>query len=369
MAVLVAGAWCAPAMAQGSLEERMRQMEERVRYLEQRVAAQDRTIIEKDKQISKLKGLEEGWFNNVEVGGVIEVEAFHASGDEIETENGLEVGKVEVGVAAELNDWVGAEIVLAMDDGVIVDTAVVTMEPEETPLSFSIGRQTVPFGVFESTLVSTPLTKVMGETAGDSVIVGFEAGGIALAGYLFDGGNDRSGDTRVDNIGASAGWSMESDEVSFALNVSVVDDIGESGKIAGCDDCDTDPGAGGDKVMGGGASVVGSFGNITLIAEYLAALDKFDASELPFNNRGAEPSAWVAEGAFAFDVYGRPSTAALGWQGTREAEGLELPETRFLVGLAVEMADGVSLGLEWRRDENYDGNSAQQATALLAASF
>ena len=364
MAVLVAGAWYGPAMAQGSLEDRMRQMEERVRYLEQRVAAQDRTIVEKDQQISKLKGLADGWFNSVEVGGLIEVEAFHESGDEVETATGMEVGKVELGAAAEIGDWASAEILLAMDDGVVVDTAVVTLAPEEMPLSLTVGRQVVPFGVYESTLVSTPLTKALGETAGDSVVAGFESGGVTFSGYLFDGENDRSGEARVENFGASVGYTLEREPYSLSFNVSVIDDIGETGEINGVlGDRDED------KVPGGGASLVASMGNFTLIAEYIAALDAFAPTELAFENRDAEPSAWILEGAFSSDIFGMPAIAAVGVQGTNEAEAVELPESRFLVGVSVDVADGVALGLEWRRDENYDGSGVQQATVLLAASF
>ena len=55
--------------------------------------------------------------------------------------------------------------------------------------------------------------------------------------------------------------------------------------------------------------------------------------------------------------------------------GLGLPKTRFLVGLSVELAEALSLGLEWARDNDYGtadggtGKTASKATALLAADF
>ena len=58
-----------------------------------------------------------------------------------------------------------------------------------------------------------------------------------------------------------------------------------------------------------------------------------------------------------------------------EAQGLDLSESRFLVGFSVELANGLGLGLEYGRDNDYGvgaggtGKAANVATAQLAAEF
>ena len=368
----MAAVWYGPALAQGSVEERLERMEQRIRHLEERVAAQDRTIVEKDKQISALKGLEDGWFNKVEVGGVIEVEMAHENNYDGDNPNGVDVGKVELVAAAEIHDWVGSEIVLAMEDGnVIVDTAVVTLAPDTMPVSLTAGRHVVPFGVYESAMVSDPLTKSLGETGDDAIQFALDLDGVTAAAFMFKGDNDRGGDDQIENFGFSAGYALERDEVSIALGVSWINDIGEAGGFDDVEDRVLD----GSMVAGGGASLVASFGGMTAIAEYVAAMKEFKPTEVEFKGKGAEPSAWMVEAGYDFELAGKPSNVSFGYQGTNEALALELPETRFLIGFSIELAEALSLSLEWARQQDYStgdggtGKDANTATAVLAAEF
>ena len=116
-----------------------------------------------------------------------------------------------------------------------------------------------------------------------------------------------------------------------------------------------------------------------MIGEYLTALDGFEGDGIEFGAAGAEPSAWTVEAAYGFDLGGRDASAAVGYQGTSEAGGdadpLDFPERRALVGLSVEMAEGVALSAEWKRDEDYGeaeggtGKNADTVTVQLAAEF
>lgn len=373
--LLLVGVWHGPAWAQGSIEERLQRMEQRIRYLEERVAAQDRTIVEKDKQISRLKGLEDGWFNNVSVSGAVEIEA--AAGEDYDgtNSNGLETATVDVAFAAEVNDWVSADVALTMgDESVIeVDEAILTLAPPDTPLSLAFGRQGLPFGVYESNLLSDALAKEIGDTGEDAAVLGVELGGVSASGFLFKGGLDRKADdtAEVRNLGFAIGYAMESDEVSIGLNLSWINDIGESDTI---EEAIADS-VGDDMVPGGAASVMATFGGMTVTAEYVTALDDFKDDELAFKGSGARPSAWGVEAAYGWEMYGRGATAAFAWHGSSEAQGLELPGSRFLVGFSVEFADGLGLSLEWATDRDYGtgdggtGKTSSKATAQLAAEF
>ena len=366
-ALVVFGAWQGPAIAQGSIEDRLREMEQRIQLLERQVADQHRVIDEKNRQISSLAKKERGWFDSVRVRGKMEIDAIASNPSDGPSETDLEVGKVELGATAAVNDWTDAEIVLALDDdAVIVDTATVTMSPIDTPVEMTAGKYTVPFGVFKSNLITSPLTKKIGETVEHAAQFGVDAGGVTATGFVFEGGNDRSGKSRVENFGGSVGYSMKQDPVSIGITLSYINDIGETDRIEGKIEGDASDF---DMVRGGAASLVAKLSGMTIIAEYLTAMDRFKADELEFEGKGAKPSAWTIETAYGFPVYGKDVTAAISYQGTDEAEALGQPESRFLVGFEVGLDKGLALAMEWLRDETYDGDNETTASAQLALKF
>ena len=253
LAVLMAGAWHGPALAEGSVEDRLERMEQRIRYLEQRVADQDRTIVEKDRRISALAGGEdEPWFAKTGLGGLIEIELNAVDGGDDDNTNELTTATVEVGVAAQVNDWVGAEMLLEMDGGAVaVADAFVTLEPPGTPVSISLGKRGMPFGTYESGLRDDPLTKDLGDTGEDGVVAGFALGGVSASLFAFEGGA-----------------------------------------------------AGGDAVPGAAAGVVLRLGGMTAIAEYVAAIDDFAPGSLGGNASKVRPAAWAVEAGYGFEMYG-----------------------------------------------------------------
>lgn len=372
LAVLMVGAWHGPASAQGAIEERP---EQRIRYLEGRVPAQEPTIVAKAGQVSGLTGLEDGRFDNVSAAGAVEIQAAVEEDYDGKTVNGFETATVDVAVEAEIDGWVGATVALAMGDGagIEVDEAFVTLGPAGTPVSIRLGRQSLPFGVYESELISDALAKELGDTGQDAAVLGVKLGGIGASGFLFKGDLDRKGgDTAgVRNAGFALDYAIETGEVSIGVGVSYINDIGESDTveeaIAGT--------AGSGMVAGATTSVIGSFGGITVVAEYVTALEDFRADELAHEGGGTRPAAWGVEAGYGREIYGRDASAAIAWHRSIEAQALGLPESRFLIGFSIGLADGVGLTLEYRRDNDYGtgaggtGNAANAATMRLAAEF
>ena len=387
VAGLAAFVWQAPALAQESVDDRLSGLERRIKYLEQRVAAQDEMIVEKDRQIAELTGREDAWFDAVEIGGVIELEAAYAShgaddapyeGDPSTT---AELATLELGIAARIHDWVGAEIVVKNDDedDIAIDETFLTIAPPEGAWALQTGRYVVPFGVYETNMISDPVTLDLGETGQDAVMFAAESGGLYGSVFAFNGDLNRGDDETIDGFGVTLGYAMEIEGGAIDANLSWINDLGESGGVNDVIDGLVEendieePGA--DNVPGWAASVVLGWGDVTLIGEYLTALDGFEGDGIGFGSAGAEPSAWTVEANYGFDLGGRDATATVGYQGTSEATALELPENRSLVGLSVGMAEGVALSTEWKRDEDYGeaeggtGKSADTVTVQLAAEF
>ena len=373
-AALALIAFNVPALAQTSIEERLANMERRVQYLEQRIADQDKVIIEKERVISRLEGQEDAWFNGLEIGGVVEVEGAYAQPDEGDSASDIAIATVELGVAAEIHDWVGAEIVVLYEgEDVEIDVATLTIAPHEDGLSLTASQQYAPFGTFETNMVSDPLTLELGEAGETGVLVGASLSGLSGSAFVFKGDNNSGGDDRIGGFGAAVGHAMEFGGIELGLDVSYINDISDSDGITDALGLGDDVAV--DRVPGLAAGVQLQLSNLSFISEVLTALEDFQADEMEFDGGGAQPSSWMVEAAYSFDLAGREATVAVSYQGTEEALALELPETRALAALSVPVVDGVALAVEWANDSHYgtgvggSGGNDNNVTVQLAAEF
>lgn len=373
---MVLSLWHLPAYAQDSVAERLANLERRIQHLEERVAAQDEVIIEKDRQIAKLMELgvhveqEEGWFDSVEASGLLEVETAYENPYEGDSSSDAVLATMKLAVTAQVTDWVGGEVVLLHekdDPGLEVDVAIMTVGPADGPCLFTAGQYFVPFGTFESNFISDPMTLKLGETRESALQFGIESGRFQGAVYTFNGDSD----DRFENVGAMLGFAAENENSEFAVNVSYISNIGDTDNLQDTIELDEDY----DSVPGWSASGMLRFGSLSLLAEYLGASEDFEAHEVEFDGDGAVPSSYMLEAAYDFDLAGKSSAIAVGYQRTDEALALELPEERFMLGFSVEMMEGVTLAIEGAFDDDYSvsdggtGKDAEIVTVQLASEF
>jgi hypothetical protein len=366
-----------------SIEERMSQMEQRMQYLEKRVVSQDKALAEKDQQIAELKqsgGSGGGWFQKVEVSGAVEIEASRSSPYTGSSTSDVVVATAAIGVAAQVNDWTSAEISLLYEEDdtpLEVDTATITIADPDAAWFVTSGQQFVPFGSFETGLVSDPLTLEIGETRETAVLGGFDNGMFSAGVYAFNGTNEKtSGNETVDNWGAVFGFTRD----GFSAGIGYINDIGDSDGLQDGLTGNTLV----DHVPGITANAMAEFGGFTFIAEYTAATDDFQVGELSFNGAGAQPEAFNIEIGTGFTLAGKEASFAIAYQGTDEAIALELPETRIAAAVSVEIYENTALSLEWAHDEDYStsdsgtgingaitgtGKKADTVTAQLAVEF
>jgi hypothetical protein len=357
----VAG-WQGQAQADGSEAERLESLEQRVRYMEQRLQAQDQAIQERDSRIAELEGTAgaDSWLSRVEVGGLVEIEARYNKTDGEDAATDLSVATVELGFAAQVNDWVGAEAVLLYEgEDLEVDTATISLADPEGPWSLTGGKQGVPFGSYETQLVSDPLTLDVGETAENALVATYEVDGLVAAAYLFNGTNNKDGGDAIDNFGATIGYSMEGDDFSLAAGIGYINDISDSDGIqdalASNDNVDY--------VSGWTASAMVSSGPVTVIGEYVAATDAVAGLG------GEQPSAWNIEAGIGFEAFGRDATFAVAYQGSEEASSLDIAEKRWLAGVSIDLMENTGLGIELANETAYDGTDSQTLTGLLSVEF
>ena len=347
-----------------SIETLMKEREQNQKTVDEaraaakQAAASAKQAKQNAEQSSKVATADDGWFNNIEISGLTEVEVGYNDPDSGDTTSDIVLATQELGIAAEVTEWVSAEAVLLYeedDTDLEFDIATVTIADPNGPLYATGGMFYVPFGTFETHLISDPLTLEIGEIRESSVLAGFESNGFAGGVYVFNGDLEKNGESQIDSFGAFAGYSQENENTSFAFNIGYITDIGDTDSLQDAiqDNLDAAMVEYDDHV--GGFSIDGMFayGPFTLIGEYIMATDDFEFNELAFEADGAEPEAFNIELGYNFNLSGIDMTAAVAFQGTDEAVALELPEERILLGLSAEIFDSTSLSIEWAHDDDY----------------
>ena len=353
---------------------------DRMRRLEEQVARQRGEEVEEGK--SFLRTITD----HVELSGVVEVEANSWSVDDngfYEDDDGSDVtlATVEIGLDAQISEWSSAHILLLYEEGeeddhVIIDEGTITLgNMDKFPLYLSAGKMYVPFGSFETNMISDPLTLEMGETRDTSILFGFESGSFRGSLYAFNGDiNEEGEDNDIDTYGASLGYIYVNDNISvdvtfdYISNIADTDGIGDYLQDGGIDEIDDYV----DGITFHGHITMGQF---TLIGEYLTALDDFENTEIAFKGDGAEPESWNVELGYTTELFDRETTFALGYQGTDESVAFGLPEELYIGAISMEIFAHTFLAFEYFHAEDYDtsdggtDDDADVATMQLAVEF
>ncbi|MBC2715193.1 MAG: LbtU family siderophore porin [Desulfobacteraceae bacterium] len=336
--------------------------------------------IQKLEESQKLFILSGGWLDRITISGVLEAEAGFASTDfadpneEDTNESSVALATMELGVDAEISDNISGHVLFLWEeeDPVNLDEGVITISGEDTPLFLSAGKMYVPFGNFESTMISDPLTLELGETGESAIQVGFESEGFYGSAYVFNGDIDEAGDdSHIDNFGANAGFSIENDGFCLDAGVSYINNMLDSDGLGEWaeETMDTDGTGLKDYVGGFGAHVTVNTGPVTLIGEYITMIDDPEfVSDAGVTAKGEKIAAYNAEVAFAFDLAGKEAAIGLAYQGTSDS-GDFLPETRIVGAIGVGIFDSTTLALEYAHDEFENDDKADVITAQLAIEF
>ena len=377
------------AMAQDALSDTSsRSLEERVKQLEE--AAQ----IEDDK-----------WPDRIEISGVLEFEASYEKKDSAvadEDSSDLSLATVEVGIGANITDHVSGHILFLYEDDedIVVDEGYILLDGgDEIPLYLKAGEMYVPFGSFESNMISDPLTLEMGETRETALEIGFESNGFYGALYAFNGDVDKAGeDSHVDNYGAKAGYGVETDAFSLDVGVSWINNFGGIIEEFVAEMKSKDVAfALRDYVPGVGFHGILAFGPFTFIGEYVTLLDEpeWNVTDIVSGSmaalgltpvmKGAEAETYNIEAAYTCELGGRETVFAVGYQGAEDleretvfavgyqgAENLEeaLPEKRYIGSVGIGLYDGTTLSVEYLHDEYEDDvRKTDMVTAQLVVEF
>lgn len=320
--------------------------------------------------------------DRLQLSGLVEVEASSSEDYNNEASSDITLSTVEIGLDAHISKWVDSYILFLYEEGeesdsVIIDEGIITLaNSDKFPAYLSVGKMYVPFGFFETHMVSDPLTLEIGETNDTAMQIGFETKGFYGSLYGFNGDiSERGDEAEVDSYGANFGYSAENDTMALDIGVGWMSNIADTDGIgdylsdeAGTDEVD-------DYVDGFSLHATVSKGPFSLIGEYVTAMDEFGNDEISIDGKGAKPASWNIEAAYTNEFFSRLTTVALGYQASREAITLGLPEERYVGTISLDILDNTSLAFEYHHDEDYDESdegteeNANSVTMQLAVGF
>ena len=311
----------------------------------------------------------------LEVSGAVEVE-FNSGNDHTSIVSGdIALATVEIGFDAKINDKVSAHILMLHEDdsteSPTIDEGTISVAMDS--MFLNAGRMYIPFGNFESHMVSDPLTLELAETQEAAIEFGFESDGLRASIYAFNGEADKNevDSDVVDDFGISISYSMKAGSIDLNLGFDYINNMAETGGIEGS----LISGNVEDHTAGTALHAIINMDALTVIFEHVAASDDFDTADLQFNGGKASPSASNIEVAYTMDMSGREVTIALAQQSTADIDGSALPESRTLISVSTTVADDVAFAVEYSNANDYEvadggtGESGGMLTAQIAVEF
>jgi hypothetical protein len=344
------------------------------------VSAQEEAPTGLERRVDQLESAVEervggdGWLTSVEFSGLIEVEAGHeetsfdAPGVADEDSNDVDLATVEFGIDAQIAPHVtGSALFLYEGEDVTVDEGFITLEGGDVfPGYLVAGKMYVPFGGYESHFVADPLTLELGETGEGAAMAGVVLGDdlVDISVSAFNGKAQEAGDDEAIDSFVAAVVAAPTD--FLALGVSYTSNLGGSD---GLSEVLTAPDAL-DSMVGGWCAfaTVTLADRITLLGEYLGAIEEFKAGELYAEDDGKErqPAAWNVElGVAILD-----NLEVAGRYGGSEDGADFLAETQYGGVINWGVFDNTNLALEYiHGDFEDDVQETDTFTAQLAVEF
>lgn len=245
----------------------------------------------------------------------------------------------------------------------------------------SFGQMYVPFGLYNSFMVTDPINKTLFRTLGRPILVGYGVPGTpgfngsvyAFQGTTFTGnitpntaqGNNASWNRSINQYGADANYQFNiNSNVRTTLGASYIANVADSTGMQSTNvkiNSSSFQGFSnnsGSEVLAHLVPGIDGRGELdvydySLIGEYTTATRAFSPLNLTYNGAGAKPSAWHGEGVYSFSPWGKPSTFAISYDRSYQALGLNVPQSSVGVAWNISFWRNTMLSLELRRNTNY----------------
>ncbi len=285
-------------------------------------------LIKNDLPVPKLPMLE--------LSGEVEGQVYHINNFGSGTQSDIQLSTAELDMQALINKWFTAFMNFEYDDSapgtgaprtsnsnVFLDQGFLTFgNLEETPLYVTVGQVYVPFGQFDSYMISDSYDKILFRTKGRPIVLGYQSQkdhGTYASIYAFRG-DTRTGDVNlatmtrkpndhINQYGGKLGYIFYAGDLRSNLAVSYINNVADSN---GMQTTLGRPGTFGGfgtnsatqvlvhRVPGVDAMAEFDYHDVSLISEYTTVTRSFSPFDLTFNGKGAKPAAGHVEGVYHF---------------------------------------------------------------------
>ncbi|CEG58546.1 putative Coiled-coil protein [Legionella fallonii LLAP-10] len=276
---------------------------------------------------------------------------------------------------------------------IFLNTAFLTLgDLNRFPLYLSGGQMFLPFGEYNSSLLFAPLSARLGRFRQRPILLGFQQpgtqNGFNASIFAFEGDaftNQKNG--VINNGGANIGYVLENPHFKLSTGASYIFNIADSGGMqnTGASTIVSDAGEYVDNdyldFEGGQDSDIPliafrGFGarellvhrvpaydarakislddlHLTFYGEFVQTTCPFAIENLSFNDEGAQPSAWNAEGSINFMIFDKKSSITVGYGQSEQSLALNLPQSTIGVSFNIKPQKFVSLTLGYQYDTAY----------------
>lgn len=306
-----------------------------------------------------------------------------ATSEKATNKTDIELADVELNVIFKSSDkYDGSILIIKEDDKVIVDEAVLNYHGANFDLS--AGQMVVPFGAFETGMISDPLTLEYNELNINALLFSKNLdNGIDLSAYVFNGaynsndetlGEDKAKNRGINNFGFSINY--ENKKLGLKAGFDYINSIAEGAGWT--------KGAGTSSFNAGLALRLGyDFGvhiealkGFSFSVEHITAVKKFEEKAnttfVDEKGKGIKPSLTHIELNYEHKAFSKEANFALSSGSTDYELGTKPNRNKTAqTGFAwsIELEEGVSFGIEVLNKTAYNGDKIDIATTQWTHEF
>ena len=274
-----------------------------------------------------------------------------------------------------------------LNSHVFVNKAFVVLgDFTKSPFYSSFGQMYMPFGTYSTTMVSSPLTKILARTLARALVVGYKQqseNSLLATAYIFKGASHASAVSHVNNGGVNLSYTFKQGRYSAVVGAGVIGNIADSLGMQFTGNNDTNAvlfgGFGGptetvpidgnpqelQQINSGDEQLVHRVpaydfnikialgDNLQFIGEYITASTDFNPQDLQINGHGAQPQAMNVEAIYNFS-WATPTSIGFSYQMSKDALAIGLPAQRYALTVNRSFWKNTLQSLEFRHDINYD---------------
>ena len=279
---------------------------------------------------------------------------------------------VELDTYAQVSPWVSGYIALDYDPEkpqqrdslVFMNRAFIIIgNLSQFPVYASIGQVYVPFGRYNSMMITAPVTQVLGRTRARAITLGYQqTGSNALHAEIYGyQGILNNAHTKYNNNewGADIGYEFTDNHcISGEIGASFISNLADSQGMQSV----TFLHDGNFRHL---IPVMGMYGSLVIkpvafVAEYISSLKNFEIDDIDFKNKiiYPRPAAFHMETSYTFrKALKRLGSIGMGYGHTSQSlAALSVPQDRYSVFYSVNIWKDTNFSLEYHYDVNYIRN-------------